>query len=125
MKKSAKVSMINHVMAKQLVRSEHGFIVEEPIVDFVGIGVSNVFHTLDHFLCSRGKHSIFMRIVHVDSGNIVQGIEPFVVETADDNYTYSYTVGWSYEAVLPGIYEYQIWANSKPIGTFRFVQHQG
>jgi hypothetical protein len=125
MKKAAqRIWMISHSMSQGLSKNEQGFMVENPIMDFVGLGKVNAFHTLDCFVCCKGKHTVFMRIVHLDSRTVIQGTDPFVIEAEYDGYTYSYTIGWQYKAELAGLFEYQVWADGQQIGTFRFCQHE-
>jgi hypothetical protein len=123
-KTNSKIWVISHSMSKGLQHTEDGYQVSNPIMDFIGLNKVNLFHSLDCFVCRKGKYSVLMRIVHLDSGTIVQGIDPFVIEATCDWYTYSYTVGWQYEAALEGLHEYQILVNGKQIGAFRFVQHE-
>lgn len=125
MKKSNfRIGLTNHSIAKSLQKNDEGFTVHNPIVEFTGINVNNVFHSLDNFVCRKGKYSVFMRIIHVDSGTIVQAVEPFVIQTDRDWYTYSYTIGWNYNVELAGLYEYQVFADGKKIGSFYFYQQE-
>lgn len=85
------------------------------------MGVPIVFRTFDQLTCNAGKYDVVMRIVKVDTNEVVASTKPVSVTAGYDGYIHSQPAVWRVLFPAVGWYRYEIFANDKPVVYYYFI----